>query len=197
MIKSKTSPGQWLEMLTQTLARVECKIKGGVGSQDLAFEALSDIFKCSIEKKNNIWWIGNGGSAAICSHLSQDLLNKLSIKSTFCGESALMTCMANDYGYENIYSKPLQLLWEEDDVLIAISSSGNSENILSCARMAKEQGVKLITLSGFHRDNQLWNMPAQVSFYVPSQLYGHVETCHEAILHAVIECLWKNTQIGK
>jgi D-sedoheptulose 7-phosphate isomerase len=148
------------------------------------------IIKKNIEDCANIWWVGNGGSSAICSHLSQDMLNKLGARSFFLGDVSLMTCMANDFGYENVYFQPLKKLAKPEDLLIAISSSGNSDNILLCAEMALERGMKLITLSGFKDDNRLWNMKSDLSFFVPADLFGLVELTHEAILHGVVESLW-------
>jgi D-sedoheptulose 7-phosphate isomerase len=98
--------------------------------------------------------------------------------------------MANDFGYENVYFQPLKKLAKPEDLLIAISSSGNSDNILLCAEMALGRGMKLITLSGFKDDNRLWNMKSDLSFFVPADLFGLVELTHEAILHGVVESLW-------
>ena len=106
------------------------------------------------------------------------------------GETSLMTCMANDFGYKNIYHNPLEKLVKPKDLLIAISSSGNSENILLCAKMALEKGMELITLSGFKDDNKLWNIESDLSVFVPADLFGIVELSHEAILHGIIESLW-------
>ena len=72
--------------------------------------------------------------------------------------------------------------------LIAISSSGNSENILSCVNVAKQKGVQVVALSGMHENNKLWN--GNISFFVSSDLYGIVEVNHEAILHGIIDVLW-------
>lgn len=152
--------------------------------------AAGGIINNTIERDASIWWVGNGGSAAICSHLSQDMLNKLGARSFYPGDASLMTCMSNDFGYENVYLQPLEKLVRPKDLLIAISSSGNSENILLCAEMALKRGMDLITLSGFKKDNGLWNMESNLSFFIPADLFGIVELSHEAILHGIIESLW-------
>lgn len=190
MNKKIQTAGDWLTGLSGVLAEVQCRREGKTCESAEAFDVVSQLF--SAAKKNNtaVWWVGNGGSAAVCSHLAQDLLNKLSIRSQALSDVSLLTCMANDNGYDEIYAKPLGVLAVPGDLLIAISSSGKSPNILKAARVAEQKKMKLITLSAFAPDNPLWNVKAQVSFYLPSTLYGHVELGHAALLHAVIETLW-------
>jgi D-sedoheptulose 7-phosphate isomerase len=185
-------PVQWLEKLSGVLKIVKCKLSDQPVALDQAFLALEQILNETRAKDAALWWVGNGGSAAICSHLSQDVLNKLGIRSMNLNDASLITCMANDFGYSKVYEKPLRTLVRDGDMLIAISSSGNSENILSCARLAKEKNMKLVTLSGFSEDNFLWNVKSDISFYLPVDLYGLVEVGHEALLHSVIECMFLN-----
>ncbi|CCK81692.1 SIS domain-containing protein [Desulfobacula toluolica] len=195
MIFNKYNPYNWLKKLNTTIMSSQCRL--GKASVDLEYGccAAGKIINNIIEKDASIWWVGNGGSAAICSHLSQDLLNKLGAKSFYTGDAALMTCISNDFGYKNVYLHPLEKLVKPDDLLIAISSSGNSENIYLCADMALEKGLGLITLSGFTDDNKLWNMESNLSFFVPAYLFGIVELSHEAILHGIIESLWLEKKI--
>jgi len=184
------NPYNWLKKLNKTIMSAQCKLgKKSVDLEDGCYVA-GKIINSTIEKDANIWWVGNGGSAAICSHLSQDMLNKLDARSLYPGDASLMTCMSNDFGYQNVYLQPLEKLVKPKDLLIAISSSGNSENILLCAEMALKRGMNLITLSGFKDDNRLWNMESNLSFFVPADLFGIVELSHEAILHGIIESLW-------
>ncbi len=184
------SPIDWLNQYKNLFDSIACLVKNRPVSLESAFEIVDALFKEINNHSSAIWWIGNGGSAAICSHLSHDVLNKLRIRSQALTDAALLTCMANDHGYPNVYAKPLEVLTKEGDLLIAISSSGRSENILRCAKYAINNKMKLITLSGFDIQNPLWNHPADVSFHIPSKLYGQVELGHEALLHAVIETAW-------
>jgi len=127
--------------------------------------------------------IGNGGSASICNHCATDWWKNGKVRTrVFYGDSQL-TCLANDYGYEYIFSKPIEELTKGDDLLIAISSSGRSLNILNGVKAAREVGMKVITLSGFADDNPLKSM-GDVNVYVPSDKYGFVELAHQIILHA-------------
>lgn len=190
---SRLNPTEWLSKLNQTLLAAKCRYKGVLTEFETGLKYVDDIFSELKQEDKTIWWAGNGGSAAICSHLSQDVLNKLKIKSFHCGDTSLMTCMTNDFGYENVYARPLDTLARKGDLLIAISSSGNSENILKAAGLAKKKEMKLITLSGMSETNRLWALDHCLSFYVDSSLYGIVEVSHEAILHAAIETHWFNT----
>ncbi len=184
------TPYYWLKNLHKAISASLCKNSRRAMDLDTGLNHAGKIIKNIIESQASIYWVGNGGSAAICSHLAQDMLNKLGAKSIFLDNSSLMTCMANDFGYENVYLLPLKILIKPGDLLIAVSSSGNSENIVLCAEMALENSISLISLSGINDTNGLWNMKCDLSFFVPSDLYGIVEIAHEAILHSVIESLW-------
>ena len=190
-------PMHWIQDLGRVLNATQCKSAGNQIEFDAAAEQLGAILLAASQKKSSVWWAANGGSLALCSHLSQDVLNKLHVRSFVCSDPSLLTCMANDYGYENVYSIPLQKLGEKGDVLIAISSSGNSQNIINVARVALDLEMTLVTLSGFDNNNQLFSMDKGLAFHLDSHLYGIVEVGHEAILHSVIESLWlelKDTQ---
>lgn len=180
----------WIHQLSQAMLQTQCRKSGELIDLEQGFEAAAQELKDTGRRNGSIWWIGNGGSAAICSHLSQDVLNKLQIKSQPISDHSLLTCMANDFGYEEVYSRPLETLGEKGDLLIAISSSGNSANILNALKRAQEKGMRTLTLSAFKEDNALWNSPADVAFYLPTELYGQAESGHEALLHAVIEVAW-------
>lgn len=180
----------WYESLGKALKQVQVKVGENNAELKAGLDQTVALLQSTRKSGAYAWWVGNGGSAAICSHLAQDMMNKLDMKSVYQGDSSLMTCMANDFGYENVYAKPLEKLADKGDLLIAISSSGNSANILNCVDMARSKGMKIITLSGFDPENRLWNRKTDVSFFIASNLYGIVEMSHEAILHGIIETMW-------
>lgn len=130
------------------------------------------------------WLIGNGGSAAVCSHVATDML-KAGYSAFVVGDMASMTMLANDEGYENSYSNPLRLHARPGDTLIAISSSGESENILNAVRVAKDCRMGIVTLSGFSATNRLRKM-GDINYYIPSFNYGIVEIASLAILHSIV-----------
>ncbi|MFA6434972.1 MAG: SIS domain-containing protein [Elusimicrobiales bacterium] len=143
------------------------------------------VVKCAANS-GKVIYIGNGGSASIAGHMAADLWKNGGVKAMCFTDPALLTCLANDLGYENIYSVPTESFAEKGDVFVAISSSGKSPNILKAAGAALKKGCVLVTLSGFGPDNPLRSMGA-INFYVPSQVYGVVETVHSALCHSVVD----------
>jgi D-sedoheptulose 7-phosphate isomerase len=130
--------------------------------------------------------IGNGGSAAIASHIVTDAVKNANLRAMTFTDPALLTCLSNDRGYPEVYATPIKLFGESTDILIAISSSGNSENIIRAVEEARDLGMAIVTLTGFDADNRLRKL-GRLSFYVPAYAYGMVEITHLAILHAMID----------
>lgn len=147
--------------------------------------ALLENCRCT---GNKVMWIGNGGSAAIASHGAIDCWKNGGIKSVAFNEGPLLTCIGNDFGYAAVFEKPIEMFAEQNDVLIAISSSGKSENILNGVRKAREKGCTTVTMSGFSPDNPLRTM-GDINFYVPSNHYGHVELVHGILCHSLVDLL--------
>jgi len=145
-------------------------------------------------KNGKVIIVGNGGSAAISSHVSVDLTKNTRVRSINFNEADLITCFANDYGYERWIEKALDFYARPEDVLILISSSGRSKNILNAAQKAKEMGMKLITLSGFDADNPLRTM-GHINFWVNNNTYNVVEMSHHVWLLAIADQIIE--QIGE
>lgn len=135
-----------------------------------------------------VMFIGNGGSAGIASHMAIDFWKNGDIKAVAFNDSSLLTCIGNDYGYNHIFEKPIEMFAEKGDLLFAISSSGRSENILNGVRAAERAGCDIITFSGFNGDNPLRAM-GRLNFYVASGEYGFVEVLHQFIIHSVLDVL--------
>ena len=130
----------------------------------------------------SVYIIGNGGSAAVASHAVIDLINVAKLRASTLHEPSILTCMVNDYGYENAYSRLLALMARPGDVLIAISSAGRSVNIRNAAAQMMNAGGSVITLSGFARDNPLRCM-GDINIWLDVSDYGLVEVGHQFILH--------------
>lgn len=126
--------------------------------------------------------IGNGGSAAIVSHMQNDLCKAVGVRAVVFNDAPLLTALANDEGYIHAFERCVDLWAESKDVLIAVSSSGRSENILLGVKAAKVRGATVVTLSGFAPENPLRTM-GNLNFYVPSGSYGPVELSHQALAH--------------
>ena len=132
--------------------------------------------RCVINLKK-LMFVGNGGSASIASHQAIDFFNTCGIKATAFNDPAFLTCLSNDYGYENVFMKMVDIFAGEGDILAAISSSGKSENILCAVRKAVERGCFVITMSGFDPSNPLRKM-GDLNFYARSDSYRRVEAAH-------------------
>jgi D-sedoheptulose 7-phosphate isomerase len=108
------------------------------------------------------------------------------VRSVTFNDASSLTCLGNDLGYDQVFAKQVEMQGLPGDLLIAISSSGQSANILAAAERAKAMGCECITLSGFTPGNRLRGMGV-TNFYVESGVYGFVETAHQAILHAILD----------
>ena len=136
--------------------------------------------------KNTMYFIGNGASAMMAGHMSADATKNGEIKATCFNESSLMTAISNDINFEEVFSYPLKRFAHKGDILVTISSSGNSPNIIKGIEAAKELGLKIITLSGLKEENQSRKM-GDLNFYVPAKTYGLTESAHQALLHAWLD----------
>lgn len=133
-----------------------------------------------------LMFIGNGASASISSHMAVDFWKHGGIKATAFNDPSQLTCVSNDYGYERVFAEPIEMFSDVGDILIAISSSGASANILRAVETAKSIGVKIVTLSGFSKDNPL-RKHGDLNFYVPADRYSHVEIMHHSIFHYLLD----------
>ena len=156
------------------------KIKNLIAVSDILLKANN------LGKKTMIF--GNGGSAAMASHVTVDLTKTAGIRAVNFNEADLLTCFANDYGYKNWVAKALEFYADEGDLAIMISSSGQSPNMLNGAKQAKEMKLPLVTLSGFRADNPLRTM-GDVNLWVDSTAYNIVEMTHHVWLLAIIDYL--------
>ena len=153
---------------------------------------ISYLKKIINEQKGSIIILGNGGSSAICSHIAEDYTKVLKKRTLTFTDAARLTCYSNDYGYENAYEQFLKEYADEDTLVILISSSGNSPNIVKCAKYCVSKNLKLITLTGFKSYNDLRSVLSNSStsnwlteLWVNSEEYGIVELTHEAFLHSI------------
>jgi D-sedoheptulose 7-phosphate isomerase len=135
---------------------------------------------------NKLIFVGNGGSAAIASHMAMDYSKSGEVRSLALNDSSMLTCLGNDLGYDQVFAKQLELHARPDDLVIAISSSGRSANILNAVGVARAARCGVVTLSGFSADNPLRRL-GDINFFVDSDRYGFVEIGHLTICHAVLD----------
>lgn len=167
-----------------------------VMSLDRGLDRMRQVARESHDRGNKIMFIGNGGSAGVASHLAIDYSKNGELRAMAFNDAAALTCLANDLGYENVFSQQIVLHARAGDLLVAISSSGASPSILKAVAAARANGSRVVTLSGFAADNPL-RQAGDVNFYVRSDAYGFVEVAHLALCHAVldIELGWRPDRI--
>ena len=135
---------------------------------------------------NKIMFVGNGGSAGIASHLAIDFTKNGGLRAMAFNDPLALTCLGNDFGYEDVFAKQIEFHGQGGDLLIAISSSGRSPNILKAVQAARSIGCKVATFSGFTEENDLRHN-GDINFFVPSNLYGLVEISHLVLCHAILD----------
>ncbi len=160
--------------------------QGAVVSKDVAYGAATRLIRATHEQGNKIMFIGNGGSAGISSHMAIDYSKNGNMRSMAFNDGAALTCLGNDLGYENVFAKQVDLHARSGDLLMAISSSGKSPNILKAVDVARERGCAVYTFSGFGADNPLRKL-GDLNFYVNSMEYGFVEISHLALIHSILD----------
>ena len=159
---------------------------------DLILDQLIEIKEALIDassKGNKGLIFGNGGSAAIASHFSVDLTKNASVRCLNFNESDLITCFANDYGFKNWVAKAIEFYGDQGDVLIVISSSGKSQNMINATTSArKKKFSKIVTLSGFKEGNLL-RQSGDINLWVNSKAYNFVENLHQIWLLAIVDLI--------
>lgn len=179
---------QYLEAQNQLLRSTIVTDKNGkILDLSAGFERWSNLVTEMSEAKHKLIFIGNGGSAGIASHQAIDYSKAGGIRAINFSDPSLLTCLANDYGYEHIFEKAIELYADQGDLVVAISSSGQSPNILLGMRAAELKNCQTITFSGF-RDNNPLRQIGNLNFYTPSDNYTLVENAHLILSHAFLAC---------
>jgi D-sedoheptulose 7-phosphate isomerase len=155
---------------------------GFVGGIELSLEILKQLQQAN----RRIYIVGNGGSAAIASHAAIDFWKNAGIPALTFNDSSLLTCISNDIGFEDVFAAPLQMFASSGDLVICVSSSGNSADIVKACETAIQKGCNLITLSGFLPDNKI-RLKGNINFYVNTLSYGFAEIIHQYILHCILD----------
>lgn len=147
------------------------------------------VLKKLILSASEVIILGNGGSNSVASHTAQDYTKQLNTRSFTFSDPSRLTCYINDYGMEKAYVQFMKEFISSNSLVILISSSGESNNILNCAEYCCINNINYIVLSGFNNKNQLksdYGSMACLNFWVDSDDYGIVEIVHQIILHAVL-----------
>ena len=135
-----------------------------------------------------LFFVGNGASAAMACHTATDVGKTARVRTQVFTDPALMTAVANDVEYAEVFAEPLSWMMNASDVLVAISSSGNSPNVIRAAEKTRERKGHSVTLSAMQPGNALRHA-GDLNFYLPAMKYGLAETSHAAILHHWVDRL--------
>lgn len=189
VVKNNRKPSftRYCQNLDAYIAQIEVT---GADNIKLSTAAGSERVQLFLEEcrqsQRKVFILGNGGSAAIAAHIQNDLCNGAGIRALSCQDIPTLTALSNDHGYAKAYERFIRQWAAEGDFVIAISSSGESENILRAVTSAVQIGCRIFTMSGFKAYNSLRQM-GDINFYVPSSHYGHVETIHAIIGHFITD----------
>lgn len=163
---------------------------GTVMDHDKGFDQFCEMSKEVGSTGRQQYLVGNGASAAFSNHMALDWTKNGGVPTQSFANAALLTAMGNDLGFEEAFSAPLSWYGKSGDLLISISSSGNSANILNAIEMARSKGMGVVTLSGLKPDNKSRQL-GDLNFYIPAKTYGIVECAHQVLLH-----LWLDKFMG-
>ncbi len=169
--------------LAGMLAEVSFHLAGGreIGAAP-GFRRWHTLTRAVRRRRGTVFLVGNGASASMASHLAADLAKNAHVHTEVFSDLSLITAISNDLGYERVFSEPLSRRAKPGDLLVAISSSGRSPNILAAARAARRHGLEIVTLSAMDPRNPL-RRRGTLNVFVPADTYGFAESCHAAILH--------------
>ena len=163
-------------------------------------EAAKLLINC-LKNSGTVFWCGNGGSASDSQHLAGELVGRFvgdrkPLKSiALTADSAVMTCIVNDYGYKHIFSRQIEALGVETDVLVGISTSGNSENVIQAFKIAKERGIKTIGLLG--KGGGGASALVNQSIIVPSKSTARIQEMHILIGHILCDLIEEGLSLKK
>lgn len=178
-------PKKFFDLLRIALNETQTRYHEKMISIDQGLFAMRTLFQCAHDKDRKIIFVGNGGSGAIASHMAVDYTKNGGIRAIAFNDVPTVLCLANDFGFDRVFSKQLEFYSHSGDVVVIISSSGKSSNILRAAEAAFKLSLDLVTFSGQNPNNVL-RSKGILGFYVPALDYGLVELAHLTLLHSVV-----------
>ena len=174
---------QHVQSLTRLLGGLVFTQRDGTDiGQDAGFAEWADVTLRLRERRGTVYMIGNGASASMASHFAADLAKNGRLHTQVFSDLSLITAISNDMGYEHVFAEPLRRRGQRGDLLVAISSSGRSPNILAAIDVADELKISVVTLTAKDAANPL-RKRGDLNLYVPATTYGLAETAHAAALH--------------
>jgi len=186
LAKSSSSVESWADYVGTASAcvrNVSVTIADGTAIEvSEGFRRWIAIARDGRDAGQRMYFIGNGASAMMASHFAADACKNAGLSAMAFNDASLLTAIANDLAFEEIFALPLRQLGRPGDVVVAISSSGNSPNVIRALDVARSLPAKIVTSSGKSVDNQA-RARGDLNFYVAADRYGWVECAHQLILH--------------
>lgn len=187
-----TRTGTW-QQNCQSLSKLlfNLSIRDGSGHDYELDEGFAQWRAYCLKLKANrqkMFLIGNGASSSMASHFATDIIKNSGIRTLTFTDASLLTAVSNDISFEEVFAEPIKWQAKEGDMLVAISSSGNSPNIVKALAQAQEQKLITVTLSAMSEKNIIRSL-GDLNFYIGAETYGHAESGHAVILHHWMDLL--------
>ena len=170
--------------------------KAGIVDMDSALEKWAMRARETQQNGGLVFFCGNGASCTMAEHMSHDWFQNAKVNTYTCSETSHITAISNDVSYEDVFSYRIDRILSKNDMLVTISSSGNSPNIVKAIKTAQSKGAFVVTLSGMKSDNKS-RMMGDLNFYVPLPTYGTVESGHAVLLHTALDLFLDKYQGGR
>lgn len=182
------------DLLTRTSVRNRDGVEIGAAA---GFQQWLQLTRATHEAGRVHYFVGNGASATMASHMSLDCCKNAGIRAMAFNDIASLTALGNDNGYERTFADPISWHGQTGDLLIAISSSGSSPNIIAAINAARQKQMTVVTLTGIKEGNPARQL-GDVNFYIAGRTYGAVECLHQILLHCWLDDYmglteWKTT----
>lgn len=183
----KTYATNYLKTFNEILSKSKFYKNSKEVGEEFCFDKIDYEIKKVFKSNSRIFFLGNGASAAFANHMALDFSKNGKVKSFSLSDSSLLTALSNDYNYEDVFMRFLEIYeLHSDDLVITISSSGNSKNILNSLSYSEKIGSTSIALSGLNSDNSSIQL-SNYSIFVPAKTYGMVECAHQLFLHLILD----------
>lgn len=188
---------KYLQAMSTALEKTETSVGGEATDLQTGLARSVELIKEVQTGNGTQFFLGNGASAAFAEHMALDWTKNGGVRSQNPASAVLLTALANDISYQDSFATYIDRYARAGDLIVTISSSGNSENVIRAIAQGRKMGCKVITLSGLKPDNTSRKL-GDVNFYVPARTYGIVECAHQVLLHMLIDAFmgieeWEKT----
>ena len=179
---------RYMAVFGRLMDDTEATTAGGAPvSQEEALQGLCALTNEMKADGGRLFFCGNGASAAFASHMTLDWSKNGGVPAIALNDPAQLTALGNDLGYDEVFAAPVRWHGKAGDLLVVISSSGNSPNVVRAIEAARDIGMMVATFTGLKPDNES-RKRGDLNFFVPAKTYGIVECAHQLLLHAWLDC---------